>query len=60
LPLTRADIRAIEERLDASEERLKEIQSATLDTLAAVLERFPNNPAVAAAVDEFLDGTLRD
>jgi hypothetical protein len=57
MPLTKADMNELREEL---EERYEALHADVRATLAVVLERFPNSNAVAAAVDEFLDDTLRD
>lgn len=57
MPLTKADMNELREEL---EERYEALHADVRATLAVVLERFPDSNTVAAAVDEFLDGTLRD
>jgi hypothetical protein len=57
MPLTKADMNELREEL---EERYEALHADVRATLAVVLERFPDSNTVAAAVDEFLDDTLRD
>jgi hypothetical protein len=57
MPLTKADMNELREEL---QERYEALHADVRATLAIVLEQHPNNAAVAAAVDEFLDGTLRN
>lgn len=57
MPLTKADMTELREEL---EERYEALHADVRATLAVVLERFPDSNTVTAAVDEFLDGTLRD
>jgi hypothetical protein len=57
MPLTKADMNELREELT---ERYEALHADVRATLAIVLEQHPDNAAVAAAVDEFLAGTLRD
>jgi len=57
MPLTKADMNELREEMT---ERYEALHADVRATLSIVLERLPDSNAVAAAVDDFLDGTLRD
>jgi hypothetical protein len=57
MPLTKSDLNELREEL---EERYEALHADVRATLSIVLEQHPNSTAVAAAVDEFLDGTFPD
>ena len=57
MPLTKADMNELREEL---EERYQALHADVRASLGILLERFPGNAAVEAAVDEFLDDTLGD